>query len=145
MARVAHTCGVCAPKPAAEEPRTPGVGLTPPPHPAQAARAQRKGGTPCRKAPQVITPLRGRVCGGPAPHRPDPVAFCNLQRPGTREKQKSGAFQTAGRSHPARRGGKGSPAGAAELRAPQAQGLGGCGPPLGFAKTPGQELGGATG
>lgn len=49
---------------------------------------------------------------------PLPVAFCNLQTPGTLEKQKSGAFQTA------RRGGSRSLDRPAELHAPWAQGQG---------------------
>lgn len=32
---------------------------------AQAERAPRKGGGPCRKDPRVTTPLYSRACGGP--------------------------------------------------------------------------------
>lgn len=66
---------------------------------------------------------------------PIPVAFCDRQRPGTREKQKKVAPSSQpGAAILAGAMGRGSPARAAELHAPWAQGQRAADRPLGFAR-----------
>ena len=113
-----------------------GVGLTPTPQlPRRESRA--RAAPPAAKPPvpshlSVAGSAALRPCG-PAPLARR-VAFSNLQRPGTREKQKSGAFQTARRSHPGRRGGKGVPSPRCRPARARAQGQGAEGPPRGSAR-----------
>ena len=137
--RVAHTCGLRAPKFAPGQPRAPGVGLTPP-DPGAAGAAQ--GRRPLPQRPHVTTPLRGRVYIGPAPLAgpwPPPEACGD---PGRQGEAKEWRLPDSPAQSPRRRAGKGSPVRAAKLTAWGA-GTGGCALDPRDCKTLEQKLAGA--